>query len=185
MSPELQQLHRLCCTPGAEMAVEWWAALGLAQWRDVYERHPGVRPALDQLIAQRLGYDAVIPPLSAPAEAFLQSAVRRELLCLVLGLWALRSPDYLLMRCYRQVLLAHQVPVSVLKQLQVLAPQDGRLPLLPADELPQVARALGCAWISHASDKALALCRLYWPPSQMEAPEAPLLSVVSRLLKWL
>ena len=184
MNPALRRLYALWHQPGQEMDVAWWETLSLPTWREAYEQQPLVRPPLDALIAKQLGHTGQVPTLSTNATELLKDDLRRHTLCLALGLWALRCPDHLLLKPYREV-LANQLAPRAMSQLQALLPQAHSHTELAPDELPSVACELGVAWLANAADPALRLCRLLWAPSPRPAPELPLEPVLLKLMRWL
>ncbi|WP_199153674.1 type III secretion system domain-containing protein [Chromobacterium sp. ASV23] len=184
MSPALRRLYALWHQPGQDMDAAWWAALDLASWREPYAQQPLLRPPLDDLIARRLGQAGAAPPLPAIAEPLLADEQRREALCMALGLWALRCPDYVLLKPYREA-LSSRLDGRALAQLQALLPLEGtRADLTPA-MLPARACEIGAAWLADAAAPALRLCRLLWPPSTLLAPPQPVEPVLQKLLRWL
>lgn len=186
MSPALRRLHTLWWQPGREMATGWWMALGLSQWQQPYARQPLLRPALDRLVANRLGHCGAVPTMSSVAESLLADDRRRDALCLALGLWVLRCPDYLLLRRYRAA-LSPMLDAHALNQLQALMPLTAaQAAELEPGELTGSAFRAGAAWLAGSNDPALALCRLLWEPSaagmsQAATPDA----VLQKLLRWL
>lgn len=186
MSPALRRLYTLWCQPGREMAAGWWAALGLAKWQPSYVRQLLLRPALDRLIASRLGHDGATPAMSPLAASLLADDVRRDSLCLALGLWALQCPDYLLFRCYREV-LSPMLDVRAMSQLQALIPlSTAHAAKLEPNELLGTALRSGAAWLAASSDPALSLCRLLWEPATPgTAPAVPPEAVLQKLQRWL
>ena len=184
MSPALRRLHALWRRPGREMADGWWDKLGLAGWRAAYAGQALTRPALDHLIASRLGHAGGAPEPSPLAEALLEDDMRREALCAALGLWALRCPDYLLLKPYREALSA-VLDARAQTQLQALLPRGAAAAELAPAELPDAARALGAAWLADAAEPSLRLCRLLWAPSAQAAPAAPLEPALQKLSRWL
>lgn len=184
MNPALQRLYALWHQPAQGMDPAWWHALSFATWRDAYKQNPLVRPPLDALIAKRLGHAGPVPSLSTNAAELLADDLRREAICLALGLWALKCPDYLLLKPYREV-LANQLAPRALGQLQALLPQEAHQTMLAPDELPAMACELGVAWLAHSTDPALRLCRLLWAPSPQPVPEQPIEPVLQKLLRWL
>ncbi|PRP69729.1 hypothetical protein BUE93_13620 [Chromobacterium amazonense] len=184
MNPARRRLHALWHQPGQEMDAAWWAALDLASWREPYAQQPLLRPPLDDLIASRLGQAGAAPPLSALAEPLLADDARREALSMALGLWALRCPDYVLLKPYREA-LSNRLDGRALAQLQALLPlESARADLTPAT-LPARACEIGAAWLADAAAPALRLCRLLWPPSALLAPPQPVEPVLQKLLRWL
>ncbi|TDR76589.1 type III secretion system (T3SS) protein LEE [Paludibacterium purpuratum] len=167
------------------MADDWWHRLDLSAWQAAYGRHAALRPALDRLIAERLGHEGVPPPDDACADRLLAEADRRDALCVGLGLWAMRCPDYLLLRPFRQTLMA---TLSQQQQTQLLAlfPRTHRCEArLAPPQLATVARQSGAAWLARADEPALALCRLLWPHSTGPAPDGPVRPVLDKLVRWL
>lgn len=184
MSPGLRRLYALWHQPGRDMDAGWWDALELAPWREAYAGQALLRPPLDALIARRLRQTGPVPALSGAAAALLDDDVRRHTLCLALGLWALRCPDYLLLKPYREA-LSTWMDARAQSQLQTLLPQDGGPATLEPHALPQAAAELGAAWLADAADPALRLCRLLWPPSSRPAPAQPVAPVLLKLTRWL
>ncbi|WP_408296423.1 type III secretion system domain-containing protein [Paraburkholderia sp. RL17-373-BIF-A] len=185
MSPSLRRLYALWHQPGREMRPGWWGALKLPEWREPYVQQPLVRPALDRLIASRLGHSRSIPEMSPAAEALLMDE-RRDLLCVALGLWALGCPEYLVLQQYRKA-LSPVLDRRALGQLLVLMPLRSVCEAqLAPDELLEGARRCGLAWLGSSDDPAVLACRLLWEPASPErngrvAPEA----VLEKLLRWL
>lgn len=176
-----RQLHRLWWCPGGTMAAGWWSALDLTAWRAPYARQLSLRPALDALLARKLGHDGP-PPHSALAAQLLTGP--RDAVCVGLGLWAMQCPDYLTLRPYRAALAAELGPAP-LAQLQALLPGGAAAPGVEPAALAALARAHGAAWLAAADDPALALCALLWEPSDLPAPAQPLAPILHKLLRWL
>ena len=51
----LQRLHQLTWQAGEWMDEGWWSAISLQPWQLSYQQYPATRPALNRLIAGRLG----------------------------------------------------------------------------------------------------------------------------------
>lgn len=181
-----REIHALWWQPGARMAAGWWDALDLSPWRQAYQQQGGLRPALDTLLARRLGHHTRCPALGAAAAALLADGqAARDALGVALGLWALGCPDYLALRAYRTA-LAQVLDARALSQLQALLPAAaGAPPQTEPDGLLALARAHGAAWLSQADDPALATCRLYWEPSTAPAPATPVAPVLNKLRRWM
>ncbi|VWD64761.1 hypothetical protein BLA50215_07910 [Burkholderia lata] len=186
MSPALRRLYALWWQPGSEMAAGWWTTLGLAEWKQPYARQLLLRPALDRLIASRLGHHGIVPAMSRLADPLLTNDVRRNSLCLAMGLWALRCPDYLMLRLYREA-LSPLLDARALSQLQMVMPVcSTHAAELEPEVLLESALRTGAAWLSDSSDPALGLCRLLWEPANPSTcPAATPESVLQKLLRWL
>ncbi|VVE85684.1 type III secretion system domain-containing protein [Pandoraea sputorum] len=184
MSPALQGLYTLWHRPGADMAPGWWDSVELAAWRQPYATQALVRPLIDTLIAARLSHRGPVPPASETAAVLLGNAARARALCVALGLWALGSPDYLLLKPYREA-LSDALDAGTQRQLQTLLPAGGGRATVAPDALPSLATELGAAWLAEASDPAVRLCRLRWPPSTQRAPERPVEPILLKLVRWL
>lgn len=189
ITPAQQRLHALWHRPGAVMADGWWQQVSMDAWQQPYAEHVGVRPSLDALIAERLGHQGAIPPLTPQADVLLDDSQRSETLCIALGLWALNCPDYLLLRPYRRALI-DALGEPTLGQLSALFPANARAAASVAPEqLINAACAAGGAWIAAADDRAVAATRLLWKPAETSAPiETPATSpmpVLEKLRKWL
>ncbi|QAU24829.1 hypothetical protein EO087_13205 [Dyella sp. M7H15-1] len=189
ITPAQQRLHALWHRPGAVMADGWWQHMSMDAWQQPYAEHAGVRPSLDALIAEQLGHQGAIPPLTPQAQMLLDDEQHSETLCIALGLWALNCPDYLLLRPYR-LALAEALGESTLAQLCTLFPANADAPACvePA-QLIDTARTAGGTWLAAADDPAVAATRLLWSPTeaptQAEAPKASPMPILDKLRKWL
>jgi hypothetical protein len=189
ITPAHQRLHALWHRPGAVMDDGWWQHMSMDAWRQPYSEHAMVRPSLDAVLAEQLGHQGAIPPLSSQAQILLDDARGGEAFCIALGLWALNCPDYLLLRPYRQV-LCEVLGESTLAQLCTLFPTTANAPAtIEPPQLIDAARAAGGAWLARANDRAVAATRLLWSPAQtsvpIEVPNACPMPVLDRLRKWL
>lgn len=184
MSPALRQLYALWHQPGRLMDPAWWAHLGLDDWRTAYATQPLQRAPLDAAIARGLGQCGPVPALSETAAALLAEPGRARACALALGLWALRTPDYLLFKPYRMA-LAGGLDARAQGQLLALLPPDGAPASLTPAELPAAALELGVAWLATLADPAVRVCRLLAPPPHGAAPAQPLEPVLRKLLRWL
>ncbi|MGQ5524538.1 type III secretion system domain-containing protein [Chitinimonas sp. PSY-7] len=188
INPALQSLYALWWQPCGVMHPGWWTHLNLDSWRSPYQNQPAIGSTLNKLIGLRLGHDehCPVPKLTSTAQVLLEDVGRFKMLGMALGLWALQCPEYLFLRTYRQA-LKDTLDDAAIAQLQALFPVDARMSSsLPPEALPAAAAALGTAWISHADDHAVAAARLLLPPPDMQlAPAAPVMPVLSKLLKWL
>jgi hypothetical protein len=171
--------------PGRHMAAGWWRQLDLACWQTRYRALPALRPALDRVIAARLGHDGAPPPADPLADRLLADPCWRDALCIGLGLWALQCPDYLWLRPFRQALAPMLSPQQLTQLLALFPATHRRAPVLAPGLLPQAARQAGAAWLAHAEQPGLALCRLLWPPSAHTAPARSIRPVLTRLARWL
>lgn len=188
MTPAQQHLYALWHQPGRLMAPAWWEHLGLGAWRHVYAAHALARAPLDARIAQALGQSGPVPALSGLGAALLAEPARARARCLALGLWVLRSPEYLLLKPYRDALAG--VPEAGLNaraqsQLLALLPPDTMPATLAPDALPDAALALGAGWLAHTADPAVRLARLLVAPSGVAAPAQPVEPVLLKLMRWL
>lgn len=185
ISDPQRRLNALWWQPGAWMAPAWWPQLALSAWQDLYPVRPRLRPAIDRLIATRLGHHGAPPAADALSMVLLADTPRAQQWCLALGLWALQCPDYLLLARFRQTLSPPLSPTQV-TQLACLFPVDAqRTPTVQPEALPALALAAGAAWLGQSGQPALALCRLRWPPSQLSAPAARPDEVLEKLKKWI
>ncbi|VVE55856.1 type III secretion system domain-containing protein [Pandoraea sputorum] len=184
MSAILQRLYGLWHRPGREMDSGWWDTVELAAWREPYATQALLRPWLDTLIAARLQHTGAVPTETKAAAVLLGDAARARALCLALGLWALRSPDYLLLKPYREA-LSGELDARTQRQLQALMPKDGGQATLAPAALPGSATELGAAWLAEASDPAVRLCRLRWAPPKQRAPAQPVEPILLKLTRWL
>ncbi|AKK24929.1 type III secretion system domain-containing protein [Pandoraea oxalativorans] len=184
MSPAVQGLYALWHRPGADMDPGWWDSVELAAWRRPYATQALLRPLLDTLIATRLRHAGPVPPVSETAAVLLGNAARARTLCLALGLWALGSPDYLLLKPYREA-LSDALDAGTQRQLQALLPTGGGRATVAPQALPGVAADLGAAWLGGATDPAVRVCRLRWPPSTHPAPARPVEPILVKLMRWL
>ena len=188
ITPALQSLYALWWQPCSVMHPGWWSHLNLDSWLEPYENQPALGTALNKLIGLRLGHDehCPVPELTPTAQILLEDVNRFKMLGIALGLWALQCPEYLYLRTYRHA-LKDALDDAALEQLQALFPVDAKMcQRIAPDALPAAAAALGTAWISQADDHAVAAARLFLPPpDQHLAPAAPIMPVLSKLLKWL
>lgn len=184
MSPAVQALSILWHRPGADMDPGWWDKVELAAWREPYATQALLRPLVDTLIATRLCHSGPVPNVSETAAVLLGDAARARVLCLALGLWALRSPDYLLLKPYREA-LSDALDAGTLRQLQALLPTGGAHATVAPEALPSLATELGAAWLASADDPAVRACRLRWPPPIQPAPAQPVEPILLKLMRWL
>ena len=200
MTPALRQLYALWHQPGRLIDAAWWDHLGLGHWRPVYAAQPLARAPLDAQLARGLGQSGPVPALSELGALLLADPARTRARCLALGLWVLRSPDYLLLKPYREVLaggLAAQqaggspaggeawLDARAQGQLLALLPPDGEPATLTPAALPGVALALGAGWLASTADPAVRVCRLFGPPARYAPPAQPVEPVLRKLMRWL
>ncbi len=184
MNPAQQQLHQLWYQPGRIMHAGWWTSLGLDAWRDAYATQPLVRPSLDQLITDRLGHQGRVPQLDGLATTLLENETRRDALCLAMGLWVLRCPDYLLLRTYREA-LSRVLDDRAQNQLQWTLPAADAQPSSAPDALLETAWAAAGGWLAEATAPALRICKLFWPPGHVVAMTSPPEPALQKLSRWL
>jgi hypothetical protein len=104
----VRTLHRLAWRPGESMHCSWWAKLGLESWQQQYHLHARLRAPIDVMIVTRHGFPQgpLVTRLSPQQRALMALGARTEVVLMALGLLALNTADYLLMRCYRTQLVA-------------------------------------------------------------------------------
>ena len=172
----LQRLHQLTWQAGEWMDEGWWSALSLQPWQLSYQQYPATRPALNRLIAGRLGIaQAPLPgQLTAQQQQLMALEPRLQHLCTALGLLAIACPDYLLLGRYRRQ-LGLQLGNRACDQLLALGVFDSTQPaILPAEQLLAGASERGIAWLRASAENCL-VCRalqIILPPGSPAAVPA-------------
>jgi hypothetical protein len=190
IAPAVSRLHALAWRPGAEMHAGWWAALGLAAWRDGYA-HPACRASIDRLIVARRGFpQAALPArLDAPQAALVALEPRLDALMIALGLLARGRADYLLAQPYRGLLAARVGEQGCAQLLALCRDRPARGPDLAPEQLVEAMRDAGQRWW-HADASACVAVRLLSTvlpplPSASPWPAPPPDNLHGRASDWL
>ena len=179
LTPALQRLHRLGWRPGATMHEDWWPHLGLAAWRDSYQRHPPCRAAIDRLIVARRGYPAgALPAVLDERQTMLTSLEPRiGKLIIALGVIALDCADHLLIKPYRERLAARLGERACAQLLALHAGWRSASRVAEPARVVDVAIAAGVRWwrCDAASCVVATLVASRLPPGSdaADAPSAP------------
>jgi hypothetical protein len=148
ITPAIQLLHRLAWQPGALMHSAWWSHLGFGSLQDCYSRHAQCRAPIDRLIVSRRGYPVAALPtrLDARQTALLGIESRLPKLIIALGLIALDSADYLLVKSYREHLLFHLGQRGCEQLLAVHRGWHSRKRVSSPADVVSVALSVGVRW---------------------------------------
>lgn len=155
-----KRLHQLSWNAGHFMHDEWWAHLGLDNWRAIYRSMPACRTALDRAIAGRRGFP--IKPLSSGPDSaqcrLLDLEPRLVSLCAALGLIELDCADYLLFKTYRQALTPLIGARGCDQILALKGPrQNAAAAVAPVEDICDAAVRAGVLWLN----RELAACEVW------------------------
>jgi hypothetical protein len=144
LNQDIRALHRLAWRPGETMDPSWWVRLGLESWRAQYENHAPLRKSIDAIIVARDGFpEGPLRTSLNPQQRALMALGSRIVVVLTgLGLLALNTADYLLVRRYRTrlvALLGEQVCTRVLAAIPF---SDARV-TVSVDQIENVALRAG------------------------------------------
>lgn len=148
ITPDLQRLYQLACTPGTWMNDAWWTHLGLSSWQDSYRRFAACRPAINRLIRQRraLSWTTLPGSLTPPQRALLDLEPRFLRLITALGLIGLNCPDHLLLKAHRQALMPLLEPHHCNQILGLHQDWSNAETAIATDALVNAALQTGAQW---------------------------------------
>ena len=158
LNESVRLVHQLTWTPGRTLHLTWWDQLGLAPWRLPYAEYPHLRRPIDAMIAARCGvpHAPLAITLSPQQQALIGLGARLRLAIAALGVLALNTADYLLLRCYRAALVKLLGEALCMRILAAIPVSESRA-CIPAEQLVDVALQAGIFTL----DAELATCAVW------------------------
>lgn len=158
LDESVRVVNQLTWSPGRTLHPTWWAKLELSPWRQMYVEYAHLRRPIDAMIVARYGIpDAPLAmTLNAQQQALIALGARMRLAISALGLLALNTADYLLLRAYRSALVK-LLGDGLCARILAAIPVSQTRALVPADQIAEVALQAGVLTL----DAELAQCTVW------------------------
>jgi hypothetical protein len=158
LNESVRLLHQLTWAPGRTMHPTWWDQLELTQWRLPYAEYPHLRRPIDAMIAARYGvpHAPLVTPLNLQQQALIALGARMRRAIAALGVLALNTADYLLLRCYRTTLVTLLGDALCGRILAAIPVSESRA-CIPAEQILDVALQAGIVTL----DAELTTCAVW------------------------